>query len=120
MNSNENRNPEKGESQDATLRQVLHTWKLDAPLPPRFEEGVWNRIASSEADAVFVTPLTALRLWLRQMALKPAFAVSYAAILLGLGIAGGFWQSQVTAQRDAEAMSTRYVQMIDPYQMPRH
>jgi hypothetical protein len=36
---------------DESLRQVLHPWKVDAHLPPRFQEQVWRRIERSEAQA---------------------------------------------------------------------
>jgi len=120
VKSNEHENPQRRNSDDPALSRTLKSWKIDSSLPPRFEERVWSRIANREAEAIMVTPWTALRLWLRQMALKPAFAVSYAAVLLVAGLAGGLWQSRLAEQRTEQTMGTRYVQMVDPYQMPRH
>ena len=34
---------------DEELSRLLHTWKLDAQLPPRFKERVWQRIERGES-----------------------------------------------------------------------
>ena len=45
--------------------------------------------------------------------------MSYASLLLVIGLGAGLWQSHQASRRNLEAMSARYVQMVDPYQMPR-
>ena len=51
---------------------------------------------------------------------RPRLAVGYVAVLLAAGLLAGFWQAQLAKTRMAETLSARYVQMLDPYQMPRH
>ena len=34
---------------DRSVDKVLGEWVVDAPLPPRFQEQVWQRIAKTEA-----------------------------------------------------------------------
>lgn len=109
---------ESHDENDRQLRSLLHDWKIEASLPPRFEEQVWRRIAREEVPSI--SPLLALKTWLGQFALKPAFALSYATILIMFGLAGGLLQAQAKSHRASEELSARYVQMVDPYQMPRH
>jgi len=46
-------------------------------------------------------------------------AASYVAILLVTGVGAGYWHAEdKTAQAQSE-LRTRYVQTVDPYQMPR-
>jgi hypothetical protein len=99
---------------DRLLRERLREWKPDAPLPPRFREQVWRRIATAEAQA----PPT---LWdwlssrLGQALARPAPAVCYVTLLLGVGLFAGYRQAQAENMRTVENLSLRYVQMIDPY-----
>jgi hypothetical protein len=102
---------------DPALSKLLREWKSDTPLPPRFPEQVWQRIALEETAAA--NPLALFWKWLIQSAARPSFAVSYATILLLLGLATGLWQAHASSDRAAETLSARYVQMVDPYQMPR-
>jgi hypothetical protein len=109
---------ESHDENDRQLQSLLRDWKIEASLPPRFDERVWRRIASEEKPAM--NPLLALKTWLGQFALKPAFALSYATILVLFGLVGGLLQAEAKSHRASEELSTRYVQMVDPYQMPRH
>ena len=36
---------------DRGLSEELRRWTVTTPLPPRFREGVWQRIASAETEA---------------------------------------------------------------------
>jgi hypothetical protein len=99
------------------LQRVLKDWRVETPLPPRFQAQVWTRIAARESAGF--APWKSLTRWLEQLALRPAFAVSYASLLLVIGLGAGLWQSHQASRRNLEAMSARYVQMVDPYQMPR-
>jgi len=103
---------------DASLRTELQQWKVQRPLPPRFAEGVWQRIERAEATerpALF----DAWRAWLTSVMPRPAVAVSYIAVLLAIGIATGQWQARLKASRLDNELEQRYVQTIDPYQKPR-
>ena len=97
------------------LREILRSWTLDASLPPRFQEQVWERIARTEAQPqggvwdVFVS-------WAQLLLGRPKVALSYVTVLLALGTAAGSWMAQVESSRVDEALGKRYVQSVDPYQ----
>ena len=103
---------------DPQLSSLLHEWEIKSTLPPRFSEHVWQRIASEETSVADTG--SGFRDWLARLLLRPAVAFSYLTILLLVGSAAGLFQAQAKSQRAAETLSTRYVQMLDPYQMPRH
>ena len=98
---------------EEALNQTLQSWKVQAPLPPRFQEEVWRRIEHNEARE------PGWRLLFQRISTKlvrPSLAVSYVAILLVAGFLAGYWQVRVTRAHVDEAMGARYVQMVDPYQ----
>lgn len=106
------------EAQDKeSLDKLMQEWRVDTPLPPRFQEHVWSRIA--QADARPVASLWTRLLNLVEVALpRPSVASSYVAILLLVGVLAGSWAAQrQTAQMDA-ALGSRYIQSMDPYQRP--
>lgn len=108
-----NKSPE-----DERLSELLAEWKVEASLPPRFQEQVWNRIAKGEA-AKPVSAWIVLSGWIENTFTRPAMAVSYLAILLFAGLGAGFWQAHGKTARGDTEWRARYVQMVDPYQMPR-
>ena len=99
---------------DQNLDKVLQEWRVSAPVPPRFQEQVWQRIERAETrDSTWVT-------FLRQISAalsRPALAVSYVALLLFLGLAAGYWQAQASNAHADQVLSSRYVQLIDPYEV---
>jgi len=96
------------------LDRVLREWRVEAPLPPRFQEQVWQRIERAEVRAVSLAE--ALRAWLAAAFARPAFAVAYVSVLAVAGLALGFFQaSQKSAQLERQ-LEARYVQALDPYQ----
>ena len=101
------------------LREVLATWKVGATPPPRFEERVWQRI-ERRASQPSVSVWTQMFNQIAAAVARPRFAVSYVTLLLAAGLLTGFWQAQLAKARAAENLSARYVQMLDPYQMPRN
>lgn len=111
MNSNHEPEPEE------RLEQVLSAWTVDSPLPPRFQEQVWRRIAQAENQ-----PRSALRAGLARLVAvalpRPRFAVAYLGILLGVGIATGSWVAQLKTDHLNADLGSRYIQTIDPYQAP--
>jgi hypothetical protein len=111
----ENRPSEK----DEALSSLLQTWKPEAQLPPRFQEAVWNRIACAEAARTPALWQAVLR-WVEQTLSRPALAVSYVAVLLFAGLGAGYWHAEGKTTQAAAEMRTRYVQAVDPYQMPRN
>ena len=102
---------------DGRLSRALREWKVEAPLPPRFDEQVWRRIERAAVPAA--NPFALLRSWIAQAIVRPSFALSYAVILLLAGMLVGFWQAHAVSQRTGETLSARYVRMVDPYQSPR-
>ena len=106
-------NQEPGRS-DA-FNQVLSEWKVAAPLPPRFQEQVWQRIAKAERSAE--QPAAGSVFWrlLTVVLPRPGFAYAYLAALLVFGMAAGSWAAQVKASHMDSQLSLRYVQAIDPY-----
>jgi hypothetical protein len=100
------------------LDQKLKSWSVNAPLPPRFQENVWQRVtALDKSPAVSFWRLLEDRL--ARAFLRPAFASAYLAMFLAIGLGTGFWQARArTAQLD-KALATKYVQAVDPFQTPR-
>jgi hypothetical protein len=101
----------KNEHDDLPLKQLLHDWKINEPLPPRFQEKVWRRIEKGEAVARERTWLD----WLRIAIARPAYATVCAALLLVAGSAAGFWQASQDSARIEKELAQRYVAAVDPY-----
>src|SRR5689334_15033224 len=75
------------------LDSILREWRCDAPLPPRFREQVWHRIerqqpAPSPSLWIFVSE------WLNSAFPRPALATAYVAVVLVLGLTGGWVRAQ--------------------------
>ena|SRR5438067_1936596 len=97
------------------LSKVLRDWKVSAPLPPRFQEQVWQRIAGSEAPRkpnLWAELLNQLDRALPRRVL----GASYLLVLLCAGVAAGYWRGQERAAQVRDEMGSRYVQSVDPYQ----
>jgi hypothetical protein len=107
-----NQDPEK----DRAMDKVLGEWVVDAPLPARFQEQVWQRIARAE-----VRPEEAISFWtlLRRLVEanlpRPKFAYSFVAILVLLGVVSGAWAAQRETSRLNATLGSRYMQSVDPY-----
>ena len=99
---------------DETMRKVMREWTVDAPLPPRFQEQVWQRIARIETKPE-AAARTGLWRWIDSVLPRPQFAFAYLAVLLASGLAAGSWAAQNTNSRLDSNLSLRYVQSIDPY-----
>lgn len=106
-----NSNPEN----EDRLSKALQEWVVDPPLPPRFQEQVWNRIARAEAKAK-VTFWSGLIGLVKATLDRPKVAYSYAAVLLAFGVAAGSWTAQVKSSRWETDLGQRYLQSINPYQ----
>jgi hypothetical protein len=108
------------EPEDArSLNKVLGQWVVDAPLPPRFQDRVWQRIERAETRPA--TPFrTSLARFVEAILPRPRFAYSCAAILLVLGTVAGAWAAQAQNTRTQASLGSRYLQSIDPYQAPSH
>ncbi len=102
---------------DPALRATLRDWKIKEPLPPRFEEQVWQRIARRERQLSTGWFLVFIRR-MGEVLVRPAPAASYLSVLLAIGLLAGYRQARIANVHAAEELSARYVQMLDPYQMP--
>jgi hypothetical protein len=103
---------------DDDLRSALRDWRITAPLPPRFHEQVWRRIESRETPGTTLWEMFRARL--ESLFVRPAFAVSYIAVLVAAGLIAGFWQAQARVSSVEVRLADKYVQSIDPYQKPGH
>lgn len=112
-------NPEQSNNPDARLQQTLRAWQVGESLPPGFADRVWRRVAQAETQAG-ASPWIAWFSWLNQVLSRPAAAAGYVAVLILAGLLAGYWHAQVENQHALRQLETRYVQMLDPYQMPRH
>ena len=70
---------------DEPLRAALGEWRVESPLPPRFQEQVWNRIETNHSD-VSVALWPFVLDWFKSAVARPAFAVAYASLLLAAGL----------------------------------
>jgi len=103
---------------DEALSKLLRRCKTEASLPPRFQEAVWQRIA--RAGAGITVPLWQRLIFRMEAAFsRPALAASYIAVLLFTGLGAGYWHAEGRTTHAASELRMRYVQSVDPYQMPR-
>ena len=100
------------------LDEKLKSWQVTAPLPPRFQENVWNRVAALDRSPA-VSIWRTIEDQLARAFLRPAFASAYLALLLVVGLGTGFWQARTKTQEWDKTLAAKYVQAVDPYQTPR-
>ena len=101
---------------ERALDKAMKQWVVEAPLPPRFQEQVWQRIARAEAQPEGGITLWGLMRRLIETSLpRPKFAYSYVAILVLLGVVGGALAAQHETSRLNTRLGSRYVQSVDPY-----
>jgi hypothetical protein len=110
--------PNQKPENDERLRAVLHEWKVDVSLPPRFQEQVWRRISRTEAQAGPSLRQLFAR-WVEATFSRPALAVSYVTVLLFVGLTTGYVRAQDKSAQAESQWRTLYVQSVDPYQAPR-
>lgn len=101
------------------LRDAMSAWQVKTPLPPRFQEQVWQRIALAESQQAGSWWLVVIRR-VELVFARPALAASYVAILVSIGLGMGYLQAdRKTAEKESQGRAL-YVQSVDPYQMPRN
>src|SRR5216684_2004155 len=109
---------EQPNNEDRLLHGVLREWELNEPLPPRFREQVWRRIARAEGQAPAQVWTQVAQRIARAFG-RPSLAVSYVTVLLVAGLLAGYLQGREVNNRAQHELSTRYVQMMSPYAL-RH
>ena len=100
------------------VRKLLQEWKVTTPLPPRFQEQVWQRIERAETQAVF-SVWAVIAHWVGTVLPRPALAASYIAVLLTIGVTVGWAQARQETARVKVELGQRYVRVLDPYLTPR-
>ena len=100
------------------LDDKLKSWKVTLPLPPGFQQNVWNRLTGLDKSPA-VSFWGTLEDRLARAFLRPAFASAYLAVLLALGLGTGFWQARAKTEQWDKTLAAKYVQTVDPYQTPR-
>lgn len=107
--------PNQEPENDTSLDRVLKQWVVDDAVPPRFQEGVWKRIADADGRSAmgFWSALVGI---LESALPRPKVACTYLSALLLLGIAGGSMVAQKQNHRLEASLGSRYLQTIDPYQ----
>ena len=105
---------EQGLENQEPLEALLREWTVEAGLPPRFREEVWQRIARGQARQAPAWWAGLMRL-LEVVLPRPKVAFGCVAALLVLGIAAGSWAAQIKSNRLQAALGLRYVQSLDPY-----
>jgi len=100
------------------VRKVMREWNVKTPLPPRFQEQVWQRIERAQTQAAS-SIWAVIAHWVGTMLPRPALAASYVAVLLTIGVTAGWAQARQEAARVKAELGERYVRVLDPYQTPR-
>ncbi|SRR6266496_2275116 len=103
---------------DEPLRKVLKEWRSDTPLPPRFQEQVWQRIARAQTQSV-PSVWALIAHWVGAVLPRPAPAASYVAVLLTIGATVAWTQARQETARVKAELGQRYVRVLDPYLAPR-
>ena len=108
-------NSKRENDQDRVLDRTLREWVIKDPLPPRFQERVWARIEDGPAPT---TPglWDLLAEWARSFSPRPRFAWASMTALLIVGAACGTWAAQRENSRLDNALGSRYLRSLDPYQ----
>jgi hypothetical protein len=99
---------------DEPLLRALRKWEVSEPLPPRFREQVWQRIARAEMPSQEMVWARLSRL-IEAALPRPRFAIPYLAALLLLGVVAGSWAAQIRTSRLDATLSSRYLQSLDPF-----
>ena len=101
---------------DKALHDLLKEWKVESSLPPRFQERVWRRIETEEAQPVpAFAPWAAIRKWIADYLPRPSLAIAYVAVLLAAGAGVGWTRAQHETQRVNTQLSQQYVHALDPF-----
>ena len=103
---------------DKPLSKALKEWRVEAPLPPGFQDAVWRRIERAQATPT-LSVWGQIAEWIVNSLPRPALAASYLAVLLTVGGTMGWVQARHANSRLNGELGLRYVRTLDPYQAPR-
>lgn len=101
------------------LSKVLQEWNQRPSLPPGFQASVWRRVDALTRATSEPSLLRDILAWMNQLVARPQLAFAYVAFLAMIGMTLGWSQGQREVARVQEGLADRYVQTLDPYQVPR-
>ena len=104
---------------DESLRKLLSEWRVETTVAPRFQDRVWERIATAERQKSSQNFWMIVWIWVANKLTRPAFATTCLAIFFLIGAGAGFEQGKSKSAKVNSDLKTRYVQMVDPYKAPR-
>ncbi len=104
---------------DEAFSKLLRSCKTEASVPPRFQEAVWHRIERAES-CVTLPFWRILAARIEAAFARPVLASAYIALLLVSGVGAGYWHAEDRTAQSQSELRSRYVQTVDPYQMPRN
>lgn len=96
---------------DPKLRTLLREAHPAPVLPPRFQEGVWQRLERSERPTKSASSIGWLEQFIRGV-LRPAYATGGLAIMMVVGTWFGIRDGEGQASRDGQ---TRYIAAVSPF-----
>lgn len=111
-------NTEPKKNQDA-LGNHLQEWRVNAPLPARFQEQVWRRIEHEEPGAQ-ASGWLVLQQLIERMFAHRRLALSYLTVALAVGSAAGYWRGKEQTAGQESSLGQQYIQSVDPYQKHGH
>lgn len=99
---------------DADLRRQLATWQVAPVIPPRFQAGVWQRIATRQAtrEASVSGRLSA---WLGAALIQPQYASALAALVVTLSVGVGQLHAREINERQTRSLAASYRSSVDPF-----
>ena len=100
------------------LGRWLQTWRVSASPSANFQARVWKRIRSAEMEEG-TSLWRLLRGTVEHLFAQPAASVCYVVLLSVLGVGVGYVHGETKAAEMRSGLTQRYLQSIDPYQVPR-
>ena len=95
-----------------SLQKRLAQWQVDLEAPPRFEAGVWARIAAEESARR--TVFDRVGDWLAAAFYQPRLAAVAVTLGLALGIGTAFVKAQDSNALLTRQLESRYMDTINP------
>jgi hypothetical protein len=100
------------------LSRKLSAWKVEPQIPTGFQREVWQRIAARQATREDAFAPALLR-WLSLQLVRPVYAVTLFALLLGSGVSYAHMQAQESNARNWRVLEARYADSVNPLAMAR-
>ena len=100
------------------LDRLLQNWRVSANPSANFQARVWKRIRSEQMEKETSLWLL-LRGTLEHLFAQPAASFFSVLLLSVLGVGAGYVHGETKAAEMRSGLAQRYLQSIDPYQVPR-